>query len=73
MAIAFAMDKKIDLLSQVNFLVEVTGCECPVDTSVQRTEAPTEATAEISTVCFAYYSLVDPNSSNFGTRLHALG
>ena len=48
MAIAFAMDKKIDLLSQVNFLVEVTGCECPVDTSVQRTEAPTEATAEIS-------------------------
>ena len=25
------------------------------------------------TVCFAYYSLVDPNSSNFGTRLRALG
>ena len=29
------------------YLVGVTGCGCPVDTSVQSTEAPTEAAAEI--------------------------
>ena len=39
-------------------LVEVTGCGCPVDTSVQSTEAPTEAAAETlkpttARLCFA--------------------
>ena len=29
-----------------SFLVAGTGCGCPVDTSVQSTEAPTEAAAE---------------------------
>ena len=34
--------------SDYSCLVEVTGCGCPVDTSVQSTEAPTEAGAETS-------------------------
>lgn len=40
--------KKIPTKPNVSlgFLVRVTGCGCPVDTSVHCTEAPTEATAE---------------------------
>ncbi len=43
-------DTTIDMIvsTVVLIMVEATGCGCPVDTSVQSTEAPTEAAAETS-------------------------
>ena len=42
-------ERKLQYLWYHNFrsyMVEATGCGCPVDTSVHSTEAPTEAAAE---------------------------
>lgn len=50
----------VDYDSGDGILVESEGCECPVDTSEQSSEAPTEATAETSN--YARKSQFIPNA-----------